>query len=441
MAGTIPDYLFFYGLPALLAGVIVLYWPWRQRRRFSIRLRIAAPRERIWRIYHTDLDDPVSAALNSETVSVKPDGQDPAKFEVVIDASGGHGTRLMTVQRQTLLVDRLRKSASRICAVDGRPFPYGQKSAEILQLAATDAGTHVTLDWQGETRNWGQFLGLRRHLGRYMKKLKALAEADAVPQQGRLARLPWTSLAFSALAFASFALLLGWAGALGLVLVLVLHEYGHWLAMRVTGQPAPRIVLIPFLGGVAVANHPHKTMFDDAFCSLMGAALSIVPCMIFISMTATILPAAVPHLVAWSPIDGGMAWPAQMLAISAKLTLLFGVLNALQLLPVLPLDGGQVLRAVIQSFSDRSAKWLLLALTLTGFVGFALLGDYILAAILGLGALQAWYMDGAPPKVRPMGATGISVIGLGYVLTLTVHVGAMMYGFYVLKFARDYLPS
>jgi Zn-dependent protease len=440
MAGEISRYLLLYGLPALIAGMVALYWPWRRRHRFSTRFLIDAPRERIWDIYHTDLDDPVSAALHSDTVSVTPDAQDPAMYEIVMDGSGGHGTGLMTVRLQTLLEDRPRKSASRVTAIDGKPFPNGRKSAEILQLAETGAGTRVTLSWHGETRNWGQFLGIRRHIRRYLKKLKTLAEADAVPAQGTLARFAWKPLALSVLALASFALLFGWSGALGLVLVIVLHEFGHWLAMRVTGQPKPRVVLIPFLGGVAVANHPHETLFDDAFCALMGPMLSIVPCMVFISLTATMLPAAIPLLGGGPPVDGAAAWTAQLLVISAKLTLLFGVLNALQLVPVLPLDGGQVLRAVIQSFSGRLAKWFLLVVTLAGLVGFTALGDYILAGVLGLGALQAWYMEAVPPKVRPMRAVSIVIIGLGYVLTLVVHLGAMSYGFYVLSFARDYLP-
>jgi Zn-dependent protease len=152
------------------------------------------------------------------------------------------------------------------------------------------------------------------------------------------------------------------------------------------------------------------------------------------------LPAAIPLLGGGPPVDGAAAWTAQLLVISAKLTLLFGVLNALQLVPVLPLDGGQVLRAVIQSFSGRLAKWFLLVVTLAGLVGFTALGDYILAGVLGLGALQAWYMEAVPPKVRPMRAVSIVIIGLGYILTLVVHLGAMSYGFYVLSFARDYLP-
>ena len=59
-----------------------------------------------------------------------------------------------------------------------------------------------------------------------------------------------------------------------------LHEFGHWIAMRFTGQPAPRIMLVPFFGGVTLANHPHKTLFRDAFCALMGAGVSALPSLV-----------------------------------------------------------------------------------------------------------------------------------------------------------------
>ena len=90
---------------------------------------------------------------------------------------------------------------------------------------------------------------------------------------------PWKSLSLTTLAVASFILLFGWVFALILTIAIIIHEYGHWLAMRMTGQPKPRIMLIPFLGGVAVPNHPYKSQFDDAFVSLMGAGLSLIPCL------------------------------------------------------------------------------------------------------------------------------------------------------------------
>jgi hypothetical protein len=59
----------------------------------------------------------------------------------------------------------------------------------------------------------------------------------------------------SILAVGTFALWLGWIGAVMLTAVLILHEFGHLIAMRLTGQPA-RAMRVPLFGDVALANHP-----------------------------------------------------------------------------------------------------------------------------------------------------------------------------------------
>ncbi len=108
------------------------------------------------------------------------------------------------------------------------------------------------------------------------------------------------------------------------------------------------------------------------------------------------------------------------------------MLNLLQLLPVLPLDGGQILRSMTQSFSVRWARWVLLGATGIGMASFIYIGDYILAGVLGLGVLQAWYMGSDTPNARPMGMPGLAVIGLGYTMTVAVHAVAVTYGIHKL---------
>src|SRR5262249_10532684 len=161
--------------------------------------------------------------------------------------------------------------------------------------------------------------------------------------------------ALSLVALASFALWLGWMAALLLAAVLFVHEFGHWLAMRLTGQPSPRMMLLPFFGGVTLANHPHRTLFDDAVCALMGAGISALPCLASL-------------IVAWQmgPFrqdDGVWRW-MMMIAFA------FGTLNLLQLLPFLPLDGGQVLRALMQSFHAAWARRILIGISAGGVLAF-----------------------------------------------------------------------
>lgn len=207
--------------------------------------------------------------------------------------------------------------------------------------------------------------------------------------------------------------------------------------MRLTGQPAPKMLLIPFFGGVAVANHPHRTLFDDAFCALMGPGLSAVPTLALL-LAAWVL--GVPDMAEFTnsmtsvEAVGDLARPVKMsLALGAvALATAFGGLNLLQMVPVLPLDGGQVLRAYLQSFGASWARRILLALASVGILGLGYAGDYILAGILALGALQAWYLGNEAPKARPMSPAGATVLGLGYLATAGIHAGALYYGLRVM---------
>jgi Zn-dependent protease len=192
------------------------------------------------------------------------------------------------------------------------------------------------------------------------------------------------------------------------------------------------MMLIPFLGGVAIANHPHKSLFDDAFCALMGPGFSVLPCL---ALLATGYLLGVPDIAqGWMDNEAALSVQDAIGLIAILIAALAGGLNLLQLLPVLPLDGGQVLRAAVQSCSVDWTRHILLGVTGLGMAGFSYTGDYVLVAFLALGALQAWHLGNKPPKARPMSAPGLTVIGLGYALTLAVHAGAVLYGLHITGF-------
>ncbi len=417
------------GVISWIAAAIVLSWPYRRQRHFIFHRQIAAPRQKVWDTYHIDLDEPRNAAIHDTVVSDRPIGDSPAIQETVLDPGGRHGTELPTPRYQVLAALAPEVAAHRICEVGGKPYPYGRDQTETLELSEHPDGTLATYSFHGETATLWQFLGLWHELRRRMHRLAKFCESDDVARTSRFSRSFWASLALSLVAVGGFAAWLGWVGAMLLAGVLVLHEFGHWFAMRLTGQPAPRIMLIPFLGGMAVGNHPHKTQFDDAFCALMGPGISVPPCLAFLAAAVALGP---PDMAAvWAGSHGELTTREALAVAAVVLTLAIGVLNLLQLLPVLPLDGGQILRSMTQSFSARWARWLLLCVTGLGMASFLYLGDFILAGVLGLGVLQAWYMGADAPKARPMGMQGLCAIGLGYTLTVAVHAVAVAYGIHM----------
>ena len=388
------------GVVSWIAAAIILSWPYRRRRHFTFSHQIAAPRQKVWDTYHINLDDPRNAAC--------------------------HGTELRTSRYQVLASLAPEVAAHRICEDAGKPYPYGRDQTETLELREHPDGTLATFRFHGETATLWQFLGLWHVLRRRLHRLGRICESDDAVGKVKYTRSFWASLALSVVAVGSFAAWIGWIGALLLAGILVLHEFGHWIAMRLTGQPAPRIMLIPFLGGMAVGNHPHKTQFDDAFCALMGPGISVLPALACLAAATVLGP---PDMVAvWAGSYGELTTREGLAIVAIGLTLAIGALNLLQLLPVLPLDGGQILRSMTQSFSARSARWVLLALTGIGMASFIYIGDFILAGVLGLGVVQAWYMGADTPKARPMRLQGLAAIALGYTLTVAIHAVAVAYG-------------
>jgi Zn-dependent protease len=420
------------GIVGFLVLLIVLSLPFRRQRRFSLQLEVAAPREQVWDTYHTNPEDPRSAALHPETVSVKTDPDSPDMVEFVIDRSGGHRTSLLTVREQILEMRYPEIRVTRVVSAGGKPLPFGPDHLSRTEFAESPVGTRVTCQWRGETVTWWQYVNIWYAIRRYFRRLKRISESEVVDPDGTARRFPWKSALLSIMAFGSFVLWLGWIGALALAGILIVHEFGHWLAFRMSGHPAPRIMLIPFLGGIAVGNHPHKTRFDEAFCALMGPALSIVPVAVLLMVTAALKPPELTGVPGWFLLAQYLDAPQKYVVVTAALTLGVGALNALQMLPILPLDGGQVLRATIHSFSARWARRVLLAVAVLGVAGFAWMGDYVIAAVAALGGVGAWHMDTGPSEVRPMGALSLSVIAVAYTVTFTVHAGATIFGLWAL---------
>lgn len=142
---------------------------------------------------------------------------------------------------------------------------------------------------------------------------------------------------------------------IGLFLIVMLHEFGHALACRQVGGTANQIVLWP-LGGVAYVNPPERpgaTLWSIAAGPLVNVAL--FPIFLVAKYSVRSLPD--PYVLLWT-----LSW------INVRLL-------AFNMLPVYPLDGGQILRSLLW-FPLGRARSLLVA-TILGFVGVA--GFIILA--------------------------------------------------------------
>jgi Zn-dependent protease len=169
----------------------------------------------------------------------------------------------------------------------------------------------------------------------------------------------FTTSASMLVSIAAYALIWGWTFAVGFVLLLLLHEIGHVIQLRREGVEASAPMFIPFLGAVIAA----KSMGDDAAAEArVGLAGPIL------GSLATLVPLGI-----WLATDQEF-WQA--------LAYIGFFLNLLNLLPVLPLDGGRAMAAV--------SPWVWMA----GFAGLIALTIFfpnpILLLVLLFGGLETW---------------------------------------------------
>lgn len=148
---------------------------------------------------------------------------------------------------------------------------------------------------------------------------------------------------------------------LGLFVTVLLHEFGHSLACRQVGGQSDQIVLWP-MGGVAYANPPPRPG-ATLWTIVAGPLVNVVLFPAFLVLTRF-----TEHL-------GWIETHADIYRFFDAMTYVNGLLLAFNLLPIYPLDGGQILRALLW-FPFGRARSLQVA-TIIGFVG--VVGLFILA--------------------------------------------------------------
>jgi Zn-dependent protease len=201
--------------------------------------------------------------------------------------------------------------------------------------------------------------GARKRLGAALATLALVA----VKAKSLLLVLPklklLTSFGSAFVSIAAYALIWGLPFAAGFVALLFLHELGHVIQLRREGVKASAPMFIPFLGAVIAAKSMGRDAAAEARVGLAGPVLGSI---------AALVPLAI-----WLT-TGSDFWRA--------LAYVGFFLNLLNLLPVLPLDGGRAMAAL--------SPWIWLA----GFAGLVALVFFfpnpILLLVLLFGGLETW---------------------------------------------------
>ena len=165
---------------------------------------------------------------------------------------------------------------------------------------------------------------------------------------------------FAGASVAAYSWLFSFEFALALIGCLVFHEYGHIRAMKHFGMKTKGIYLIPFVGGLALSDERINTRWQDVYISIMGPTFGLI----------------------LSIISLGLYWLTGNVFF-AGLAAFNALLNLFNLLPILPLDGGHILKSI--SFSMNSVVGLVACIAgaaigvfISYSLGLALLGFLLL---------------------------------------------------------------
>src|SRR6266566_2391638 len=232
------------------------------------------------------------------------------------------------------------------------------------------------------------------------------------PLLAPLLKFGW--LGFSALfSVAVYSLIFGWPFAIGLVVLLFIHEMGHAVVMKLKGIPIGGMIFIPLLGAAVIMRQMPKNARDEAEVGIAGPIAGALAAMVCLAL-ARINPDTI-----WAPLA------------------YFGFfINLFNLIPIVPFDGGRVLGAI-----DRRI-WIV------GFIG--LLAFEIWSWINGsfsiwlvffilMAATQLWSRRKVPdtPEAQayyavPIGeriVLGLAYFGLAAVLVLGMSIShGMIFG-------------
>lgn len=158
-------------------------------------------------------------------------------------------------------------------------------------------------------------------------RLALIAQASTrIRERAPTAAMQWLLfVASNALFMLIGALVFGVQFALILLVVIAIHEAGHYFAMRAFGYRNVQMLALPLVGGVTVGHEAHPRATHRAWMALMGPLPGI--------LIGWVLMA-----VALAAREDG--WLLQAAGV-------FLAINYLNVVPVPPLDGGHIVQAML----------------------------------------------------------------------------------------------
>ncbi len=294
--------------------------------------------------------------------------------------------------------------------------------ADIAQQTQTINVRLVTdLTWQPFAISYQLFVNDEAIVdgSRNTKDIEQQTPVTPIEKQNKLSIIGLASLGFKLLksakvikvvlmgaSVAAYSWLFSFQFALALIACLVFHEYGHIRAMQYFGMKTKGIYLIPFMGGLALSDERINTRWQDVVISIMGPTFGLL-------MSVASL---IAYWVTGSDFFAGLA------AFNA-------LLNLFNLLPILPLDGGHILKSI--SFSMNSVVGLSLCIAGAAFGVFLSysLNLTLLGFMLLIGSIEivVEWRTRHHSHLLPLDRSGQIFSACWYIATVACLIGIIWY--------------
>jgi Zn-dependent protease len=395
----------FVFIAVIAAASMLLVFNWRRPVALTRTVVIHKPISDVWRsVDHIDGD--LSWQQHLDLHEPGPDGESVTLSHSMKRDDGskvGWVLQFRIIERVAGKLIRLHRTGIDGLKTDDRLLEFS------IELEPRQDTTLVRLSEKWGPRSLTGFALAHMDAAQSLARLKSWCETANPEPKGRQGWVSFTISVASLMATAAaFSLLMGWEIGVIFVGLLVLHELGHLISFRMIGQPWGKIIFMPFLGGVAVSRVPHLRLADDAFCAIMGAGLSVI--------------ALVPAILV-TMFDVGSDGFRHAAFIMAAIA---GALNLLNLLPVFPLDGGRVLRAVLQSLLPGHVRSAMFFMAVAVAAAGVIYKNPILAAIAVVAFFQSTRLGPARGDIVLMNGTGALVMSVAYLALAAAHAAALL---------------
>ncbi|MBE3594030.1 MAG: site-2 protease family protein [Candidatus Carbobacillus altaicus] len=235
-----------------------------------------------------------------------------------------------------------------------------------MQEERSDQGVKAVAE--PDKKNYGRWGSVAALLVAFLAKFKTVGLLLInLLKFGKLGPTIWSML----LTVGAYTLIWPWQFAVGLVLMLFIHEMGHIVAARKLGLPVTLPAFIPFLGALIMMKERPQDAQGEAFVALGGPLLGSLGAAAALGL-GILLKQPFLFLIAWVGF----------------------FLNLINLLPIHPLDGGRIVTAI--------SRWLWVVGLIGGLIAIIYLRSIVFFIIwlLFVWELYKAYVkkDGAEPR-------------------------------------------